>query len=218
MDRNVHDIYDVILKIIIIVYGVVFLNYIGVEKNIKKILKTEFITLNGEKLYLDFLCLIDDGTLCHVEFQFPKARPIDLDRFFNYNIVAEVKHGLLTETIVINFTSKSDIKTRKIGDSKSFHPKQVFLGDIDFDGYWQKINIKAESNLKLDGLEEITLMLTCLVPECENKEKILGKICKLLKNKELFDESKFEYIQAIISLELDNLISKKTKRCYNWRS
>lgn len=32
MGREIHDIYDVILKLIIIVYNVTFLNYIGIEK------------------------------------------------------------------------------------------------------------------------------------------------------------------------------------------
>lgn len=54
MDRDVHDIYDVILKIIISVYGTLFLNYIGIEDEIKEILNVEFTTLTGKKGYLDF--------------------------------------------------------------------------------------------------------------------------------------------------------------------
>lgn len=54
--------------------------------------------------------------------------------------------------------------------------------------------MKAEQNVKLTGFEEITLLLTCFIPECKNKAKMLNKIWKLLKNKNLFDESKFEYI------------------------
>ena len=209
MNREIHDIYDVILKIIVIVYGEVFLNFIGIDKKIRKILKTEFVTVNGTKYFLDFLCLFDDGTLGHIEFQFPKARPIDLDRFFDYNIVAQVRHGSLAETIVINFTSRSvQEKIRRIGESKCFNPKYVYLGDIDFDEYWRNINIKVKSNLKLTGFEEIALLLTCLIPECNNKANMLEKIYKLLKNKELFDKTKFEYIQVIIQLEIENLISK----------
>ncbi len=161
---------------------------------------------------MDFLCELEDGTLCHVEFQFPNARPKDFDRFFNYNIVAQVRHGSLTESIVINFISKRDsIKIRKIGDSKSFHPSQIYLGDLDFKGYWRKINIKVKSNLKLNSFEEIALLITCLIPECKNKAKWLEKILKLIKNDNLFDSDRFEYIQAIIKLEVENLISKEER-------
>jgi hypothetical protein len=209
MNREIHDIYDVILKIIIVVYGEVFLNFIGIDKKIKKILKTEFVTVNGTKYFLDFLCLFEDGTLGHIEFQFPKARPIDLDRFFEYNIVAQVRHGSLAETIVINFTSRRvQEKIRRIGESKCFNPNYVYLGDIDFDEYWRNINIKVKSNLKLTGFEEIALLLTCLIPECNNKANMLEKIYKLLKNEELFDKTKFDYIQVIIQIEIENLISK----------
>lgn len=212
MEREIHDIYDVIMKIIISTYTVDFLKFIGIDKNIKKILKTDFVKLDGKKIYLDFLCLFEDGTIGHIEFQFPKANPKDLDRFFDYNIVAEVKYGTRAETYIINFTAKKDKDiTRKIGESKSFHPKQIYLGDIDFKKYWENINMKAKSNLKLTSFEEITLLITSLVVECENKAEILGKAVKLLKNKSLFDEKRFEYIQGIIELEVDNLISKEEK-------
>ena len=210
MNRDIHDIYDVILKIIILVYGEDFLSFIGINKNIKEVLKTEFVTLKGNKLYLDFLCLLDDDTLCHIEFQFPKARPYNLDRFFDYNIVTQVTQGALTETIVINFTSKKfSEKIRRIGRSKCFNPDYVYLGDIDYEGYWRNINIKVESNLKLTVFEEIVVLLTCLIPECKKKAHMLDKISKLLKNKELFDKTRFEYVQAIIQMEIENLISKE---------
>jgi ribonuclease HII len=38
---------------------------------------------------------------------------------------------------------------------------------------------------------------------------MLDKISKLLKNKELFDKTRFEYVQAIIQMEIENLISKE---------
>lgn len=197
------------MKIIIEIYKTIFLNFIGIDKEIEKVLKTEFVTVNGDKYYLDFLCELKNGVLGHIEFQFPKVKPTDLDRFFNYNIVAQVRHGSLTETIVINFTSeKTAMKSRRIGESKCFNPKHIYLGDIDFEGYWRNINKKVESNLKLTAFEEIALMITCLIPECKNKFKMLDKISKFINNTELFDESRFEYIQAIIKLEIENLISK----------
>ena len=113
---------------------------------------------------------------------------------------------------MINFTSsKKIIKPRQIGESKSFHPKHFYLGDIDFNEYWRKINIKAESNLKLNGFEEISLMLMCLLPECKIKAQMLDKISKLLKKEELFDNTRLDYIQSVIRLEIDNLISEDEK-------
>lgn len=199
-----------ILKIIITAYGVIFLNFIGIEKGIAKILRTEFTTLNGNRHYLDFLCLLDDGTLCNMEFQFPEAKPMDLDRFFEYNIITRVHYGSVTETMVINFTSqKIEELIREMGESISFHPKYFYLGDIDFDRHWQNINMKSETNVKLTGFEEIVLMIASLVYGCKNRFEILDNVSILLKNEFMFDKSRFDIIKAVIKLEIENLLSKE---------
>ncbi|WP_407423624.1 hypothetical protein [Methanobrevibacter sp.] len=174
MNREIHPVYDVILKMIVLIYGTSFLNYIGIEKEIKSILGVEFVTLTGKKYILDFLCQLDDDAICHIEFQFPSASPKDLDRFFDYNILSQVQHQKLTETLVFNFiSSKSKDLTIKIGKSKSFHPEHFYLGDVDFETYLKNINIKSKSNIKLTEFEEMTLMLICICPEWENKLETL---------------------------------------------
>lgn len=134
MTRDIHDIFDVILKIIIAVYGTIFLNFMGICGEIDEILSVEITTLTGTKLYLDFLCLLKDGTLCHVEFQYPHAEPNDLDRFFNYNISAEFKYQKRAETYVFNFDfRKMKSMIKRIGKTKCYEPIQFFLGDVDFE-------------------------------------------------------------------------------------
>ena len=160
-------------------------------------------------IFFAFLRMVPCAIL---SFNSPRQGLLTWIGFFDYNITAQVRHGALTETLVINFTSRTNaIKTRQIGRSKSFHPKHFYLGDVDFNGYWRKINMKAESNLKLNAFEEISLMLMCLIPECKIKAKMLDKISKLLKKEELFDEKRLGYIQSVIKLEIDNLISEDEK-------
>lgn len=50
MKIKIHTIYDIILKMIIMEYSNDFLKFIGIEKSIKKVLKTEFINKKGRKL------------------------------------------------------------------------------------------------------------------------------------------------------------------------
>jgi hypothetical protein len=129
MDRNIHDIFDVILKIIAVVYGTIFLNYVGIQEEIDEILNVEFTTIKGNKLYLDFLCRLKNGTLLHIEFQYPNADDNCSDRFFKYNITAEVRHEGLTETLIFNFTRRiKEAKPQKRGHSKSFTPYQFIWG------------------------------------------------------------------------------------------
>ena len=50
MIRKIHSVYDVILKIIVLIYKTSFLNYIGIEKEIKANLSVEFVTLTGKNI------------------------------------------------------------------------------------------------------------------------------------------------------------------------
>ena len=143
MDRDIHDIYDVILKIIITVYGTLFLNFIGIDEEIDEILNVEIITLKGSKLYLDFLCRLKNGKLQHIEFQYPEAEPKHYNRFFRYNILVEGRNLERTETLIFNHGCKTkEEKPERMGETKCFMPKQFYLGDVDFESHIQNINIK----------------------------------------------------------------------------
>ena len=71
------------------------------------------------------------------------------------------------------------------------------------------INIKVNTNKKLTGEEEIVLMLRCLVPSFRKKASFLEEISKLLNKKELFDEFRFQYFEAVLMLEIHNVIPEK---------
>lgn len=207
MDRDVHDIFDVILKIIVATYQSLFLKYMGVDEEIEEILSIEFTKLDGSKLFLDFLCLLKNGTLCHIEFQFPYAKSDDNYRFFDYNITAEVRYGKRVDTYVFNFTSKRDHKSVKIGKTKEFLPIHFYLGDVDFEKYLEKINIKVKSKKQLSFDEEITLMLMPISQEFLRDVDLLKWVSEILQFEELFDESKFQFVQAVIQLEIENFLS-----------
>lgn len=209
MKRENHTIFDIILKMIIVTYSNEFLKLIGEKRSIKMILKTNIVTNNGRQLQLDFLCELKDGTLLNVEFQFTGPYDYDLDRFFDYNILSQAEYDRICETIIISFrTSKSGQKTRRMGFSKTIHPKFFYLGDMDFVKILNTIENKVENNLKLTNIDEILLLLMCLVPKCKNKQEILEKICKMIKKPKLFDVLKINTFKAIIGLEIKNLVTE----------
>lgn len=213
MSRKIHEIYDVILKIIIAVYGTIFLSFMGIDGEIKDVLSVEITTLTGSKMYLDFLCLLKDGGLCHIEFQHPHAGPDDFDRFFNYNISSEFVHQKRSETYIFNFDfEKAKSKIRRIGKTKCSKPIQFFLGDVDFDEYLKNINIKVKSDKTLAGFEEIALMLMPVSPKFEGNAEVLKWISNILLKKELFDETKYEFVQAVVGLEIENFLSEDEQK------
>ena len=188
-------------------YGDEFLKFLGEERSLKKVLKTEIITKKGRTLYLDYLCMLEDDTLLHIEFQFKAVSEEDLERFFDYNIFSQTEHDSLCDTVIISFrTCLAGKKTLKIGETKTTHPKFIYLGDIDFNKVLNNITDKVKNNSRLTSNDEILLMLMCLVPKNKNKVEILSKICKMLKKEELFDKTKIDTFKGVISLEIQNLI------------
>ena len=190
-------------------YARQFLEYIGEKRKIKQILYTEFTTKKGRHLYLDFLCELEDGTLLNIEFQFTGPNKDDFERFYDYNIYSETEHDSRCESIVISFKShNTGRKTRKIGKTKTMHPKIFYLGDIDFEKILNNIECKAIINLKLTNAEEISLLLMSLIPKYKNKKEMLERICKIHKKEYLFDKTKINTFKAIIELEIKNLLSE----------
>lgn len=207
MERKIHTIFDVILKLIMVTYSNDFLKLTGENRCIKKILKTEIVTKKGRKLYLDFLCQLEDNQLLNIEFQFTGPDGADLERFFDYNIFTQVEYDELCETQLISFkTIASGQKSRRIGKTKSIHPRIFYLGDIDFLKKINTIENKVENNIKLTNIDEIMLMLMCLLPKYKNKQEILEKICKIHKKQKLFDKSKIDVFDAVIGLEIKNFV------------
>lgn len=230
MKREVHKIYDAILKVIIIVYLIEFLRYISEESDIVEVLKSDITTLNGSTKYLDYLCRLKDGTLRHIEFEFPVTYETDLERFFRYNILAEIRFDGIAETIIFNFsTSAKGCEELHIGYSKDFHPKVFYLGDIDFEKELEKIYLKLNLarlenlinpnrlNIQLTYREELHIMLMSLAEKYTDKKVFLKQAVKLLKNEKLFHEEKIDIIKSIIRLEIDNFLTEEEKRDFKER-
>lgn len=209
MKNKHHKIYDIILKIIISSYLNEFLAYIRINKTIVKVLNTEIITLNGKTVYLDFLAKTDDNKLYNIEFQLNGPSDNDLERFFDYNIIANVRYDKKTETIIVNFrTLKSGKKQIKITDTIDFHPKLIHLAEIDYEKILNNIENKVKNNSKLTRFEEISLMLMTLLPKYKDKINILKRICNVLRNIHCFNKKKLDTIKGIIQLEIEHFIPK----------
>ena len=71
----------------------------------------------------------------------------------------------------------------------------------------EKINIKVKSKKQLSFDEEITLMLMPISQEFLRDVDLLKWVSEILQFEELFDESKFQFVQAVIQLEIENFLS-----------
>lgn len=124
------------------------------------------------------------------------------------DISAEFKYQKRAETYVFNFDfRKFKSKIKCIGKTKCYGPIQFFLGDVDFKKYSENINIKVKSNKALTNFEEIVLMLMPVFPKFEGNVEIIKWISNILLKKELFDKTQYEFIQAVVGLEIENFLT-----------
>ena len=126
---------------------------------------------------------------------------------------------------MINFTGSGlENSEIEIGNSKNFHPKNVYLGDIDYieklekikkkvySNSGKKLNKNKKSNIQLTFKEELHMLIMSLLTKYEDKTTILLDISELLKHEHVFRKEKINAIKAIINLEIKNLISKENQK------
>ena len=176
-------------------------------------MKTEITTISGRTVYLDFLCKTNDGKLYNIEFQLKSPKVDDLTRFYDYNIIANVRYDKITETVIVNFrTRKSGCKQTKIGESIEFHSKYFNLGDIDYEKILNNIEEKVKNNYYLTSSEEISLMLMSLLPKYKNKPELLKRIYEVSKKRECLNVKKYEIITGVIQLEIEKFVPENEQK------
>ena len=82
--KGVRQVYDTVLKIVILIWPDVFLKFIGIDEKVDEVLKTELVTDYGKKVPIDYLCRLKNGNLLHIEFEYPSAYNDDLERYTFY--------------------------------------------------------------------------------------------------------------------------------------
>ena len=65
--------------------------------------------------------------------------------------------------------------------------------------------------IKITPLEEIALLVMCLVDEVQDIKRNFKKIYEITKYSELFDHRRFNLFKNLLNLELNNLISEDEK-------
>jgi hypothetical protein len=78
-------------------------------------------------------------------------------------MVAQIRYDGIVETIVFSFGNRNQGASEiMIGNSKGFHPKIFYLGDIDFEKELERIiaKVNVDESEKLNNDEESYTKLT----------------------------------------------------------
>lgn len=203
----INQLYDKTSKIAFSAYGDDFLRYFGEYKKIIRELGTEFYTLTGQHCRLDKLVLVEDDTLQNWEFEFKRLNKDSLKRFWRYNNDKSSQTGKILDSFVVSFANPDECdETIEIGRSIIFAPIIKYLQRM---GLHKKLNIiekKVNSNKKISTMDELTLIFVTLSCDDKNKEKVLKRVCKVLKEIDYINDYRRTVIDSLIAFQIENFV------------
>ena len=203
----INQLYDKTSKIAFSAYGDDFLRYFGEYKKIIRELGTEFYTLTGQHGRLDKLVLVEDDTLQNWEFEFKRLNKDSLKRFWRYNNDKSSQTGKILDSFVVSFANPDECdETIEIGRSIIFAPIIKYLQRM---GLHKKLNIiekKVNSNKKISTMDELTLIFVTLSCDDKNKEKVLKRVCKVLKEIDYINDYRRTVIDSLIAFQIENFV------------
>lgn len=209
----IDNIYDKSSKILFLVYQNDFLRYFGEYKKIIRELPTELDTLYGMNRRLDKLILVDDGTLQNWEFQFKNTDECQLKTFWEYNNVKSAQTGKIVDSFVVSFANPDSCDEKvDVGRSIVFRPIIKYLQKMGLDKKLITIKDKIKDHRKLSKLDEITLVLSTLAVDNENKEKSVRFVCDLLRCIDNIDNYRRTVIDSLIAFQIENFVISKEEK------
>ncbi|WP_296784840.1 hypothetical protein [uncultured Methanobrevibacter sp.] len=209
----IDGLYDKTSKILFSTYGDDFLKYFGEYKKIIRELGTEVHTLYGAHRRLDRLALVDDNTLQNWEFEVKDINDDTLSRIWEYNNLKSAEIGAIMDSFIISFANPDSCKeTVEIGRSIVFAPIIKYLQKMGLPKELNTIEDKVNDNKKITVHDELTLIFVTLSVKDSSKEKMLKRVCSVLKKIDYIAEYRRVVIDSLISFQIENFVKTKEEQ------
>ena len=210
----IDGLYDKTSKILFTTYGDDFLRYFGEYKKIIRELGTEVHTLYGAHRRLDRLALVDDNTLQNWEFESKEIDDDTLGRIWEYNNLKSAEIGVIMDSFIISFANPDSCRESvEIGRSIVFAPIIMYLQKMGLPKKLNTIEEKVNDNKKISIEDELTLIFVTLSVKDSSKEKMLKRVCGVLKKIDYIAKYRRVVIDSLISFQIENFV--KTKEDYD---
>lgn len=206
----INGLYDKTSKILFSTYGDDFLRYFGEYKKIIDELGTEVHTLYGTHRRLDRLVLVDDNTLQNWEFEFKEINDDTLTRIWEYNNLKSAEIGNIMDSFIVSFANPDSCEeTVEIGRSIVFAPMIKYLQKMGLPKKLNTIEKKVNDNKKITVFDEMTLVFVTLSVKDRYKEKMLKRVCNVLKKIDYIEEYRRIVIDSLISFQIENFVKSQ---------
>ena len=206
----INGLYDKTSKIAFSTYGDEFLMYFGEYKQIIRELGTEVHTLHGTHKRLDRLALVDDDTLQNWEFELKEIKDETLTRIWQYNNLKSAEIGKIMDSFIFSFANPDYCEEAvEIGRSIVFAPIIKYLQKMGLPKKLNTIEKKVNDNKKITVFDEMTLVFVTLSVKDRYKEKMLKRVCNVLKKIDYIEEYRRIVIDSLISFQIENFVKSQ---------
>ncbi|MFD2617860.1 hypothetical protein [Terrilactibacillus laevilacticus] len=134
---------------------------------------TNIISIETSDLEVDFLCLLEDETYLHLEFQ-TTTKGEDLDRFMKYDALLYDRYKKPVRTVIVFGADVKDAIESKSYGSIFYQPEFIFLSNQDGDALVKDLWMKVENGESLSNADMGKLILLPLMKtEVKRSERVL---------------------------------------------
>jgi hypothetical protein len=136
-----------------------------------------------DKLFLDKLFLLEDGTYVHLEYQSSDNKK-DLARFLAYDALAYYKYGNNIKTLVIYSTDITKAVTELNAGCITYKISAFYMYMLDGDNKFEVLKSKIERQEHLTREDILTMAFIPLMKSSEDKNKRAIQAVELFKKAE----------------------------------
>jgi predicted transposase/invertase (TIGR01784 family) len=197
---------DIIMKYMSEAFKDTALDFYGLDTvRIKAVIPTELPVLDVSEENMDFVFLLEDQSLLHLEFQITE-RADNLARFLLYDARLYKKVRNTIQTAVIYSGEIKTADNRLETGSINYSVSNIFMNKMNGDKIYSELDDKISGRENLSDKDKLNLIFLPLMKSSINKNEMAIKAVELAKKVEN-DESRLLYIGAIVGIS-DKFIDK----------
>lgn len=200
---------DEYIKICELGYANTFLEVIGQNEEIERILPTEIINLDLENKFTDIRGLTKSGKIVIIEGQKKVLRDHDLVRYYGYYKDTYCDYSKEIKFIIACLSEGNNQKRSITEENICFKPIVVELKNIDGSKYLKRLRAKFKQQVELDHKDCGLLVHLPLFKLPISEEEYIYKFCGYIKEYDCIPEEERNRIIPAMYLNIQHYIESE---------
>ena len=200
---------DEYIKISELNYGNIFLEIIGQNEEIIRLLPTEIINLNLENKFTDIRGLTKSGKIVIIEGHTEILREPDFGRYYTYFQDTFCDYSKNIKFIIACLSEGNNLKRATTDENICFKPLVIELKNIDGSKYLKRLRDKFKQQVELNHKDCGLLVHLPLFKLPITEEEYVREICEYIKECDCIPEEEKNRIIPAMYLNIEHYIDSE---------